>query len=126
MRQKKVWRYYCDHCKKAGCGKAALLKHEASCTLNPERICKVHKLQDFQPQRPMADLLAALSVDFKTLKEAADGCPACIFAALRQSTKDDAEWFLKHVGDGREEFNFKQEMNAVWAEFNEALNGGPY
>jgi hypothetical protein len=44
MRQKKVWRYWCEFCGKAGLQKSHMANHEAHCTLNPKRLCRVCKM----------------------------------------------------------------------------------
>lgn len=41
MRTKKVNRYWCDFCNKAGLQAGAMAKHEKHCTLNPDRSCRV-------------------------------------------------------------------------------------
>lgn len=85
MKQKKVWRFYCDHCKKAGGGKRAMETHERHCTLNPERECRVCALVHGAHPRPMPELIAALNEGgYKKLREASSECPACILARLRQ------------------------------------------
>ena len=44
MRTKKVNRYWCDFCNKAGLSARHMRSHEMHCTLNPERECRVCKL----------------------------------------------------------------------------------
>lgn len=41
MRVKKVNRYWCDFCNKATLAAGAMRKHEAHCTMNPARNCRV-------------------------------------------------------------------------------------
>jgi hypothetical protein len=41
MRVKKVNRYWCDFCNKAGLSAGAMAKHEKHCTMNPDRSCRV-------------------------------------------------------------------------------------
>ena len=107
MRTKRVNRYYCDYCKKSGCSKYHMERHEMFCTMNPNRECRMCALVD-EPQPDLAELIALLptasweqesedngllSYDFHDaldgamvkLKEAANGCPACMLAALRQT-----------------------------------------
>ena len=64
MRTKQVNRYYCDFCKKSGCSKFHLQKHESSCTANPNRVCRMCKFVADDggecEQKPMAELLALL------------------------------------------------------------------
>lgn len=110
MRKKKVWRYYCDFCKKANCSGASISKHEKHCTLNPERVCGMCKLikrsqpdlanaVSFLPDPKLYEVseinLGVESYYFKGLENAVeqlmdnlrdklDDCPVCIMAALRQ------------------------------------------
>ena len=122
MRTKRVNRYYCDFCRKAGQSKRHLAKHERRCTLNPARECGVCKMLDLA-QRPMADLVRLLpewngprspddvpdyDAALPALREACGNCPACILAAVRQS------------GASLLSFDFTTEMKAVWDEINEA------
>lgn len=129
MRTKRVNRYYCDFCKKAGQARHTILKHESRCTLNPNRTCGVcEMLADLRTvaQRPMAELLAALpewdrgvgqwsetqpDVDLPALRAVANNCPACILAALRQ------KGIPVPAVSG---FDFDAEMKAIWNEINEA------
>jgi hypothetical protein len=128
MRQVKRWRYYCDHCRKAGGSKGHMLRHEVSCTANPQRECRICRLAGFTP-KPLAelvDLCRSLSTwhcvgedgpeygslpedKLPTLREAAGGCPVCIFAAMRQS-----DCFTQ-----REKFDLKAELASIWNEINE-------
>ncbi len=132
MRRKKVWRYYCDYCKKAGCSGGHLKKHEERCTLNPNRTCGFCNLLE-QPQPDLKKAVELLPAPKKYIKESDEGwmeygdlekvvsdalptlrdfvgdCPACIMAALRQRgipvpmAKD---------------FNFKKEADGIWSDFN--------
>ena len=135
MRQKKVWRYYCDFCKKAGCNKYWIVKHESRCTKNPNRTCGYCALREL-PQPEMASLLVmlpnpenhqkcdgfgftGLDATFGTairealpkLREATENCPACIMAALRQ------KGIPVPMAEG---FNFKKECESIWSDFNAA------
>lgn len=63
MRTKKVNRYWCDHCNKAGLSAGSMAKHEAHCTLNPARNCRVCTLVNGGYQvgaERMAELVAIL------------------------------------------------------------------
>ena len=127
MRTKRVNRYYCDYCGKGGCQAAAMRKHERHCTMNPNRVCRMCRVLN-QPQPDIENLVALLprpqdyehhdygSTAYKgfgaamkdgmaALREAADGCPACILAAIRQ-----AGW-SGMVGD----FDYQKEARAVFA-----------
>ena len=132
MKIKKVFRYYCDFCKKSGGSKYHLQKHEEHCTLNPNRKCGVCEAMGGTPV-PMNELLNLLP-DLKNfvvpvsdnffseedsysmpeetakeilikLREATDGCPACIMAALRQKGI-----FLSLIP----QFDYKEEMEDFW------------
>lgn len=119
MKQKQVWRYYCDHCKKAGGSKHHLQDHEKSCTKNPDRVCNFCLFLG-EKQKPISKLLASIPVEMlqgdelgsvdvpASLRDAANGCPACILAALRQS------WIRKWVN-----FEYKKEVEQIFNEHNE-------
>lgn len=122
MRQKKVWRYYCDHCRKAGCGKAAMVKHERGCTRNPQRVCGFCKRSgNTEP------LVEAACDSLEALRTAAGGCPACMLVGvhgLRSLIKQ--EWDHDEDAPGYDHghgevlnFDFKQAAAAWWAEVNE-------
>lgn len=137
MKTKKVNRYYCEYCKKSGCVARWIKKHEERCTLNPNRYCGYCHLRDL-PQPDLKELLAILPdpTDYKTwddytgepqgfnaclgtavgeampkLRNAAENCPACIMAALRQK-----EIPVPIATD----FDFKKECQEIWDEFNAA------
>lgn len=138
MRTKKVNRYWCDFCNKANLQAGAMLKHEKHCTLNPKRSCRVcthvnggggsdpERLAGFVKLLPSAVDYAhdgngkptseytafcdAVQAAVSVLREAAEGCPACMMAALRQA---------KIPVPLAEGFDFKAEMQAVWDEVNE-------
>jgi hypothetical protein len=114
MRQKKVWRYYCDHCNKGGCGKAAMIKHEASCAHNPNRKCRMCGHGELV-QKPMPELIQALQDGgVPKLREVSDGCPACMLAAIIQEGEgadpEDRTWH---------QFDFKEEAKGFWALVND-------
>lgn len=131
MRKVQRWRYYCDFCKKAGNAGGHMLKHEASCSLNPDRVCRMCKaLINQQPS--MAQMLAllpampayiyasadegrddsirnAVSDALPALRELCGDCPVCVFAALRQKGIP-----VPLAVD----FNLTKEIAAVWNERN--------
>jgi len=126
MRKKKVWRYYCEFCKKANCSSGSMAKHEASCTKNPNRVCRMCKMLG-KAQIPMKELLELLpehnpqdfvfrfgaenepiEAGIKKLREVTEDCPACILAALRQ----------RGIPVPATSFDFKKECEAAWADFN--------
>ncbi len=133
MRVRKVNRYYCDFCKKAGGSGGHIRKHEDHCTMNPQRGCGVCGILKAE-QKPMADLLAclpdplpyveedefdavsysaeltvAVNAALPALRDLAGSCPACILAAIRQKGIP-----VPMVTS----FNWTSEMDAIWAEVN--------
>jgi len=135
MKQIKRWRYYCDFCKKAGGSKGHIIRHEKSCTLNPNRICNVCLSLLEVEQKSISQLLEILPdgrnfieeeiagmISYGTLgkevekhmpklRELTENCPACIMAALRQAGIP-----VPMV----ESFNFTKEMKSIWADINDA------
>jgi|SRR6185437_10022575 len=119
MKQKKVWRYYCEFCRKAGCAKGTIAKHERHCCANPNRVCRMCVLVTGEEglQRPIAELTTALyDVGLERVKELAHNCPACILAAIIQLRKrdnasphDEEYWF---------EFDFKTAVREMWEQLN--------
>ena len=135
MKTKKVNRYWCDYCNKAGLSKSAMERHEKHCTLNPERSCRVCDLvqggshglpvsalvallpdsRPYHTAAPFDDnehraLVAALEIAMPALREAVAGCPACIMAALRQA---------KIPVPMADNFDFKAEMKSIFDDLNE-------
>lgn len=126
--------YYCDHCKKRSLAKWAMVKHEAHCTKNPQRLCNVcTKLLD-QPQPNLEELKAFVRSSgirpagadeegtwdaripdgfTNTLRALAKSCPACMMAALRQCGIPVPML---------EDFNFSSHMKAIW----EGIPEGPH
>jgi len=105
MKTKKVNRYYCDYCQKSGGAAGHIRRHESACTMNPNRVCRTCLLME-ATQAKMEDLIAILpnaelhktdSDDYSPtltvaanevlpkLRKAANNCPACILAAIRQA-----------------------------------------
>lgn len=120
-------------------------KHEARCTLNPKRRCGVCKMLLEMPQTDIADLMAILpdpagrrvkstynegfylpeefeeEVDLAIpkLREAANFCPLCMLAALRQ--KGVPATMAKSL-------KVKEVMASIWSDANDNDSGdyGPY
>jgi hypothetical protein len=67
---------------------------------------------------PVKELIEALGdgTDLSKLREAADGCPACMLAAIRQSGLQYAD---EEGGNYIDAFNYKEEKAAWWAHVNE-------
>lgn len=96
MKRKRVWRYWCEHCRKGGCSAGHMAKHEKSCTLNPGRTCRMCLLLGIT-QTPLGDLIALVQREplddddaaamLRAVEVAANGCPTCVFSALRQSDR---------------------------------------
>jgi hypothetical protein len=133
----KAWRYKCDFCGKNMRQKKPMERHELSCTMNPNRICKMHKYatgEDNPTVPSIASLLAILEAHrndedhgLKELREATNNCPCCILSSLRQSgltspvecsTEDEREMgtYLTDPLVGKDEFDFKKELEEFWAE----------
>ncbi len=141
MRRKKVWRYYCEFCKKANCSGTSIKKHEQRCTLNPDRHCgfcgltendqpdlqeamkllpEPSKLVAFFEEDNYYDyshLETAVKETLPKLRDFVNNCPACIMAALRQ----------KGIPvPCAEDFDFKKECQGAWADFNESQRDYDY
>lgn len=117
-------RYGCDFCKKVGGSKFHMAKHERGCTNNPQRVCSLHEFVTCDDSAPtMDELKAALTAGgWKRLIEVSHNCPACKLAALRQTdwgTGQEPHPFGGYHNDGRDSFDFKAELAAMWATYNE-------
>jgi hypothetical protein len=122
MHSKKVYRYYCDFCRRSGCNSGHIRRHEESCTHNLNRVCRMcaHAAGEPGTQRPIPELVAALdSGGLDELRRTASGCPVCMLAAITHWRKrevaagvygEDLEW----------EFSFDAEEQAVWDMVNNA------
>lgn len=114
MRAKKVTRYYCDFCKTSKGTKPAMTKHEERCTNNPNRVCGMCLLDPDHEQKPMNELIEAYdcTYDFPALDVAADGCPACILSAMRQTAHE----YRENQFPKEENFNYKERMKKRYSE----------
>lgn len=84
-------RHYCDFCKKSTGTRKSMEKHEGSCTANPDRVCRMCVYGQLI-QQPMADLVKTnIEKGWKAMAALAEGCPACILAADRQTPWPDWE-----------------------------------
>ena len=114
----KRWRFYCEHCGKSSGSGGHLSRHEKRCTANPDRRCGMCG------KGGIVGLIEALGNGdedgLDRLREATDGCPACMLAAIRQSKLQ----FYDSGEDGdasfRVEFDFRKEKSVWWAAKNEA------
>jgi hypothetical protein len=122
-------RYYCEFCKKAGGSPSHIKRHEAGCTNRPDRVCGMCKAQR-EPQTPLHDLLAAAG-NLEALREAANGCPACMLAAIRLTkwpeTLHEYEEFGQKISYTTIEqpepiaaWKFEDEAKGFWERVNEA------
>ena len=122
MKKQLRWRYYCDHCRKAGGQVKAMEKHETVCTLNPGRVCGMCKVAELE-QVPLAELLAAWRrLAFAEVSEMASGCPACLLAMIRQDKEPLPEWDDQAAYEDYERrhantFDFKEESKAWLGEY---------
>ena len=121
-------RYYCDHCNKGNGSPSAMRRHERGCTLNPQRECGMCKMLSGEggpgPAPPRDELVRIMDAEgFGSMCKAANGCPACILAALRtKNFKGDAETLPGVLGpeDGRELWSYTKAKADWWAEWNSA------
>lgn len=87
MTKKKVWRYYCEHCRRGGCSASSISEHEKRCIYNPVRNCGLCGAKSVSVA-PHIDILN--NEGLCALRNALD-CPACILAAIVQTRKADKD-----------------------------------
>ena len=68
-----------------------MFRHEAHCTLNPNRHCKMCIWLQGVDSNTVDELIEAAKLGLKELGKAADHCPACMLAAIRQLRKAEPE-----------------------------------
>lgn len=128
--------YYCDHCKKRSLSCGHMRTHEAHCTANPNRVCRLCGMRNIKAiidafrarfwltENPWLDSehmnnepwpshivhWAGEPVTLNEVMEAVDGCPNCTLAILRQVG------FNKHYF-GFEAFQYKDKL-AQWHKDN--------
>lgn len=126
MKVKKVNQYQCEHCGKKNYSAGHMRTHEAHCTMNPERACRMCERAGEAPT-PIKELLAMLpephigegfhyplinieEIDraIETVHEKTE-CPACTLAAIRQ----------KGIMVPMTKFNYRAACNDFWAEWQE-------
>jgi hypothetical protein len=121
MIKKRAWRYKCEFCGKTGSSASHMTRHERGCTKNPNRLCGVchQKWDDDHKEiliKALGDGRSKEVVD--DLREAAEGCHACMMAAVRLSglqTPPDEEG----PGFSIEHFNYKEEKDRYWHDRNQ-------
>jgi hypothetical protein len=140
MRVKKVNRYWCDFCNKAGLAAGAMRRHEAHCTLNPGRNCRVCGLLGGSTAvgaERMAELVALMPDS--TAYRSSDGIywdgeqsehatltrtVAAVLPKLRAETDNCPACIMATLRLAKipvpmaEGFDFKTEMRAVLDEWN--------
>lgn len=119
-------RYYCDFCGRGNGNPGYMKKHESGCTKNPNRICRMCALmQEYTGivQTPRASLLEIFeSTGFKTMADAANGCPACILSILRQFNvpcEETGKLKVSGPDDGRNQWCYADAKKEFWKEYND-------
>lgn len=136
MRQRMVWRYWCEFCGKGGCAKGHMAKHESRCIKNPNRVCGMCRIAD-NKQASVLELAALCRrTDIpgqeiaKELRRLTRGCPACTLSAIVASGRsyDVTEEIGTADSWGCREtkvvldaipFDYKQAKEAFWKALNE-------
>jgi hypothetical protein len=102
MTSRQVTQYRCDFCGKKKYTKQSMALHELHCTMNPKRECRVCQdnqadMKTIKAQLPVLDedyqiednffcgIEHSFEVKLPAIWVAANGCPMCIFAAVRQA-----------------------------------------
>jgi len=148
MKVKKVNRYWCDFCGKAGLSSGHMKSHEKHCTMNPNRECRVCKMiKDarnayFVPV-PLSRLVAMLPnhEEFKrchddTTMSYYDGglseAVAKVLPSLKAAAGDCPACVMAALRQAHipvpmaEGFSFKDEMASIWADINQAQMAREY
>lgn len=119
MKQRKVWRYICEHCSKGYFKPKKCLDHEKKCVKNPDRTCGMCERYELG-QRTADEILNSLNIaarlsgiewdyDVEGLRDMARGCPMCMLAVTMLLNKrfgfglkhEDAYIFSYHEEMGR-------------------------
>ncbi len=138
MITKKVNRYYCEYCKKAGCNKFYMERHEKHCTANPNRKCRMCAYAELEQTKITDEILSIIpdpnihagkaeywdgeemsDIYEKMLHEAMDkispminGCPACMLSVIRLARK-------KYNREIDFPFNYKNEAESFLEDHKE-------
>jgi hypothetical protein len=116
MTKRKVWRYYCEFCRKSGGSAGHMSTHEKHCTLNPNRSCRMCDSNTPIPNHLLALKITSglvkdpikghhedresMSVEvLEQVRQSVDGCPACILAIIRQSNQFPDNWSYKKAAE---------------------------
>lgn len=104
MQRKRIWQYRCDFCGKRSLSAGHMKVHECHCTMNPNRSCRMCDAGECDAQ-PLDELKAMIpdpifvnddspfpqavngtdiTKAIERVLSAANGCPACTLAAIRQ------------------------------------------
>lgn len=102
-------------------------RHERGCTLNPQRVCGMCKMQADDggpdPAPPRDELVRIMDEQgFPAMCKAAEDCPACILAALRTKnfTDDETGPGVSGPQDGRETWSYTKAKQEWWDAWNSA------
>lgn len=132
MKQRLRMQYYCGFCKKSGAVKSCIANHEKYCTNNPDRECRMCVLGMGGHSHSVKELIEIIGEggegSLERLREATDGCPACMLAGIRQSkindyTSDDTfeSYRKREVG-----FEYKKERDEFMEEVNSNIEQPDY
>lgn len=131
MRQKLQMRYWCDHCKKSGAQGPAMLKHEAGCTLNHQRKCRMCEAAG-ETNNQFEDLWEAFEEGgFKGLRDACSQCPACTLTILRHAHSRDRSGYVEGDicstdDDGQYAYDYKEDCKSFWRDVNSTKHDDGY
>lgn len=130
MKKTRCWRYKCDFCGKNGYSAGHMSTHERGCTMNPDRVCRIHQYSDLRLEGSgpfhvslLQEVLLAYSSDedhgLAALREAAEDCPCCMFAAIRQLGWHRGEIDEEGYSEPLIKFSFKEELARLWDGVNQ-------
>lgn len=125
MKTKLVKRHCCDFCKRSGQSAFHIRRHEAACTANPNRVCRMCEAGIEVSPRRLSPLVALLVPDTEwhggpdtqhaitktsldELLREVDHCPACALWVLRAAKAFHPDWDYKSAKK-----DHRVEVNAV-------------